>query len=145
VAHNVSDNNGLSTPTAPDASAGSGLILASPVPNGVVSHNTITRNEFHGNGHAGVVMHAHAPGADFSGNAITKNRIGTNNNRTDENDLQTTGIYLGSFGAQTVKVTGNKIRHNYYGIFTSGAVTVNSVNSNHFHDVTQKLGTSPTF
>lgn len=144
VDHNTANDNGLSTPTAPDASAGSGVILASPVPNGIVKGNLITHNKFSGNGHAGVVVHAHAPGADFSGNAITFNVIGTNNVRTDENDLKTTGIYLGSFSPQTITVKGNQIHDDYYGIFTSGPVTLTAT-QNQFHNVTTKVGTAPTF
>ena len=144
VARNVANDNGLSTPTAPDASAGSGVILASPAPNSIVTGNLITENKFSGNGHAGVVVHAHVPGADFSGNVISKNLIGTNNVRTDENDTQTTGIYLGSASPQTIKVTGNQIHDDYYGIFVSGPVTVVS-RHNTFHNVTQKTGSFPTF
>lgn len=143
VRFNISDDNGLATATAPNASAGSGVILASPIPGGIVTNNLITRDEFHGNGHGGVVMHAHAPGADFSGNAITFNRIGTNNVRTDENDLQTTGVYLGSVAAQNVLVAGNLIGPDYYGIFTSGAVSVSGQNV--YVGVTQQLGTAPSY
>ena len=146
VDHNVANDNGLSTPTAPDASAGSGVILASPVPNGVVKGNLITHNRFAGNGHAGVVVHAHAPGADFGDNVISFNLIGTNNVRTDENDLQTTGIYLGSNSPQTITVKGNVIHDDYYGIFASGPVTVTVTGRhNQFHKVTTKVGTFPTF
>jgi parallel beta-helix repeat protein len=144
VLKNVADDNGLSTPTAPDASAGSGVILASPTPNAVVTGNLISRNKFSGNGHAGVVVHAHAPGQDFSGNVISKNLIGTNNVRTDENDTQTTGIYLGSLAPQTITVSGNQIHNDYYGIFVSGPVTVTSKH-NTFHHVTQQTGSFPTF
>jgi hypothetical protein len=144
VAKNVSNNNGLSTPTAPDASAGSGVILASPVPNGIVTGNLITENKFSGNGHAGVVVHAHVPGSDFSGNVISKNLIGTNNVRDDENDTETTGIYLGSASALTITVSGNKIHDNHYGIFMSGPVTA-TMKHNQFHNVTEKTGTFPTF
>jgi parallel beta-helix repeat protein len=144
VDHNVANDNGLSTPTAPDASAGSGVILASPVANGIVKGNLITHNKFSGNGHAGVVVHAHAPGADFSGNVISFNLIGTNNVRTDENDLQTTGIYLGSLSPQTIVVKGNEIHDDYYGIFTSGPVTLTAKN-NQLQHVTTKIGTFPTF
>ncbi|MGH2977865.1 MAG: right-handed parallel beta-helix repeat-containing protein [Gaiellaceae bacterium] len=143
VLKNVANDNGLSTSTAPHASAGSGVILASAVPNAIVTGNLISRNKFSGNGHAGVVVHAHVPGANFSGNVISKNLIGTNNVRTDENDLQTTGIYLGSASAQTIKVTGNQIHDDYYGIFMSGPVTVTGHNT--FHHVTQQTGTFPTF
>ncbi len=144
IALNVANDNGLSTPTAPDASAGSGVILASPVPNGVVSGNTITLNRLSGNGHAGVVVHAHAPGQDFSGNVISFNAIGTNNLRTDENDTETTGIYLGSLTPQTITVTGNLISRDYYGIFTSGPVTV-AGGRNHFVRVVHPRGSAPTF
>lgn len=144
VAFNTSDDNGLSTPTAPDASAGSGIILASPIPGGVVKDNTVTHNEFSGNGHGGVVVHAHAPGADFSGNSVTDNKIGTNNLRTDENDLQTTGVYLGSFSPQSITVQGNVIGPDYYGIFTSGPVTVTG-QRNTFVQVTTEVGSAPTF
>ena len=61
------------------------------VANDIVKGNLITHNKFSGNGHAGVVVHAHAPGADFGDNVISFNVIGTNNVRTDENDLKTTG------------------------------------------------------
>jgi parallel beta-helix repeat protein len=141
---NQANNNGLSTPTAPDASAGSGVILASPAPNAIVTGNVILLNKFSGNGHAGVVVHAHAPGADFSGTVIAKNLIGTNNVRTDENDLKTTGIYLGSLAPQTITVTGNQIHDDYYGIFLSGPVTMTSKH-NQFHTVTTKIGAFPTF
>ncbi|HZO34012.1 MAG TPA: right-handed parallel beta-helix repeat-containing protein [Gaiellaceae bacterium] len=144
ISLNVANDNGLSTPTAPDASAGSGVILASPIPGGVVTGNTITLNRFSGNGHAGVVVHAHAPGANFGGNVISHNWIGTNNVRTDENDLQTTGIYLGSFSPQSITVSGNVIFHNYYGIFTSGPVTVTG-GGNIFIAVTAQFGSAPTF
>jgi parallel beta-helix repeat protein len=144
IALNVSNDNGLSTPTAPDASAGSGVILASPVPGGVVTGNRITLNRMSGNGHAGVVVHGHAPGQDFSGNVISYNAIGTNNLRTDENDTETTGIYLGSFSPQTITVTGNLISRDYYGIFTSGPVTV-AGGPNHFFRVDNPRGSAPTF
>jgi parallel beta-helix repeat protein len=145
VAHNVADGNGLGTPTAQGATAGSGLILASPIPNAIVTNNTVTRNEFHGNGLGGVDIHAHVAGSNFSDNAITNNFIGTNNTVGDENDPQTTGIYLGSVDSLSVKVRGNFITDNYYGIFTSGPVTVHRVRANHFVGVTHKLGTFPTF
>jgi hypothetical protein len=149
VSGNISDDNGLSTPTAPDASAGSGVILASPIPGGTVKNNLIAFNEFHGNGHGGVVVHSHVPNIpggptnDFTGNKILGNVIGTNNLRTDENDLETTGIYLGSFSPLTITVTGNVVHDDFYGIFTSGPVTV--VGQNQFQHVDQQLGSAPTF
>jgi parallel beta-helix repeat protein len=144
VAFNTSDDNGLATATAPDASAGSGVILASPIPGGVVKGNSIAFNEFHGNGHGGVVVHAHSPGTDFSGNSVTFNWIGTNNLRTDENDLQTTAVYLGSVSPLSIRVAFNLIGPDYYGIFASGAVTVTG-GPNFYVGVTRPLGTAPSF
>ncbi len=143
VAYNRSDNNGLATATAPDASAGSGVILASPIPGGIVSDNTITFNEFSGNGHGGVVVHAHVPGDNFSGNSVTYNTIGTNNLRTDENDLKTTGVYLGSASPLSITVDHNIIGPDYYGIFASGPVTITGGNA--YVGVSDQIGTFPTF
>ncbi len=143
VTNNVSNDNGLSTPTAPDASAGSGVILASPIPGGRVSGNLISGNTFDGNGHGGVVVHAHVPGNNFSGNVISNNRVKTNNLRTDENDLKTTGIYIGSASPMSISVTGNNIGPDYYGIFTSGSVTVSGSNS--FNSVTVQNGHAASF
>jgi hypothetical protein len=144
VAFNVADDNGLATATAPDASAGSGVILASPIPGGIVTDNSIYGNEFHGNGHGGVVVHAHAPNSDFSGNSVTYNRIGRNNLRTDENDLKSTGVYLGSAGPLTIEVSHNVIGPDYYGIFTSGQVTLHA-HHNSFVRVNHRIGSAPTF
>lgn len=131
VAHNVANDNGLSTPTAPDASAGSGVILASPVPGGIVRNNHIIGNRFAGNGHGGVVVHAHVPGGDFSGNVVSRNWIGTNNLRTDSYDMETTGIYIGSASPLSIVVSKNLIGPDHYGIFTAGDITVSGHNRYH--------------
>lgn len=144
VLRNVGNDNGLSTPTAPNASAGSGVILASPVPGGVVTDNTVAFNSFDGNGHGGVVVHSHAPGSDFHGNDVVFNRIGTNNLRTDTSDTETTGIYLGSASPLSIKVSGNVIGPDYYGIFTAGDITVTG-GHNLYHHVTKRLGHVDTY
>jgi nitrous oxidase accessory protein NosD len=147
VSGNVANDNGLGTPTAPNASAGSGVILADPgeAPGGGVYDNTITGNSFSGNGHAGVDVHAHAPNLDFSGNVVAYNRIGTNNVRTYVNDLQTTGVYLGDASPLSITVVGNVIANDYYGIFTAGTVTVAGEARNAFVHVTTQLAGTPTF
>jgi parallel beta-helix repeat protein len=150
VTFNRSDDNGLSTPTAPDASAGSGVILASPIPNGLVRNNTIAWNEFHGNGHGGVVVHSHVPAlpdgtaSDFRGNSVIGNVIGTNNLRQDQSDPQTTGIYLGSATPLTIKVAYNLIHDDHYGIFTAGDVTVTG-GHNRFVRVSQHRGSVASY
>jgi parallel beta-helix repeat protein len=147
ISGNVADDNGLGSSTAPDASAGSGIILADPgeAPGGGVYGNLVTRNTFSGNGHAGVAVHAHAPGLNFSGNVITGNRIGRNNRRTDTNDPKTTGVYLADASSQSIVVTGNTIFNNYYGIFTAGPVTMKGARHNRFVHVRRRFGHYPTY
>lgn len=138
VTNNRADNNGQGTPSAPDASAGSGVIMASPIPGGRVSGNLISGNSFDGNGHGGVVVHAHVPGGNFSGNVVSGNRIKENNNRTDSHDLETTGVYIGSASPLTITIKDNNIGPDYYGIFTAGPVTL--VGTNTFANVTVNVG-----
>jgi parallel beta-helix repeat protein len=147
ISGNVANDNGLGTPSAPNASAGSGIVLADPgeAPGGGVYGNLVSGNSFSGNGHAGVEVHAHAPGLNFSGNVITRNFIGRNNLRTDTDDLQTTGVYVGDAGPLKITVAGNTIYDNYYGIFTAGQVTVKGVKLNRFIHVTHRTGSHPTY
>ena len=144
VIGNVSDDNGLGTPTGTAASAGSGVILAGAT--GGIFDNTISRNTFDGNGHAGFDVHAHAPGMNLAGNVVTGNRIGRNNLRGSEGDTETTGVYLGDAGPLTITVRGNIISGDYYGMFAAGGpVTIKGVRHNAYRDVTIELGTSPAF
>jgi hypothetical protein len=143
IAHNVANNNGLGSPTAPDASAGSGIILAGAA--GGVYNNKVVDNTFNGNGHGGVALHAHAPGLNFSGNVISRNRIGTNNLRTDFADLETTGIYLADASPLTITVAGNYIHDDHFGIFTAGDITVKGTRSNTMKRVKDALGSTPTY
>jgi nitrous oxidase accessory protein NosD len=145
VTGNVSDDNGLGTPSAPNASAGSGVILAAPAAGGVYD-NFIAGNTFDGNGHAGFDVHAHAPGLDFSGNVVTGNRIGVNNLRTSEGDPDTTGVYLGDASALTITVTGNVISGDHFGIFAAGGpVTFDGAQHNHFRNVSVRFASTPVF
>ncbi len=145
VSGNIADRNGLGSPSAPDSSSGSGIILADPTPVGGVYDNTVVANRFDGNGHAGVALHGHAPGSDFHGNVIAFNRIGTNNLRTDTDDLETTGVYLAAVSPQTLTVIANVIHDDHYGIFTAGPVTVAGAHFNLFVHVAQPLGGVPTY
>jgi parallel beta-helix repeat protein len=145
ISGNVADDNGLGSPSAPDASAGSGIILADPAPAGGVYDNQVLGNHFSGNGHAGVALHAHAPGTNFSGNVIAGNVIGRNNLRTDTDDLKTTGVYLADASPLTITVIGNIISNNYYGIFTAGSVIVKGALFNGFVNVVHATGSYPTY
>jgi nitrous oxidase accessory protein NosD len=145
VSGNVSDDNGLGTPSAPNASAGSGVILAAPAVGGVYD-NVIDGNTFDGNGHAGFDVHAHSPGLNFSGNVVTGNRIGVNNLRTSEGDPDTTGVYLGDASPLTIKVFGNVISGDHFGIFAAGGpVTVRGARQNDFRHVTIDSASTPVF
>jgi nitrous oxidase accessory protein NosD len=141
---NVSNDNGLGTPTGTAASAGSGVILAGST--GGVFDNTISGNTFDGNGHAGLDVHAHAPGMNVTGNVVTGNLIGENNLRGSEGDTDTTGVYLCDASPLTITVSGNVINDDHFAVFAAGGpVTINGVHQNVYHDVTADLGTSPTF
>jgi nitrous oxidase accessory protein NosD len=145
VTGNVSDDNGLGTPSAPNASAGSGVILAAPAAGGVYD-NLIAGNTFDGNGHAGFDVHAHAPGLNFAGNVVTGNRIGVNNLRTSEGDPDTTGVYLGDASPLAITVAGNVISGDHDGIFSAGGpVTVRGTGTNRFRDVAVTSASTPDF
>lgn len=147
VIDNVSNDNGLGSPTAPDASSGSGVILAdgASVATGGVYDNVVSGNVFQGNGHPGVVLVAGEPG-DMNGNIVIGNRIGTNNTHNDAADLETTGVLVADLSPVTITVTANVISNDYYGIFTIGATAaVTGTGTNLFLNVTHVTGFSPTF
>ncbi len=127
VANNVLEGNGTLA-----ASAGAGVVLASPVPGGAVYDNTIVGNTLSGNGLGGVTLHSHIAGQYFVGNRIIGNNIGTNDVVGDYGDTATTGVYLGSVSPVSVVVVSNTIHGNQYGIFTAGPVTVIGTYSNCF-------------
>jgi Periplasmic copper-binding protein (NosD) len=144
VAFNASNDNGLGSPSAENASSGSGVILAGST--GGVYNNTIVGNTLDGNGHAGFDIHAHAPGLKFTNNSVIGNRIGVNNLRTSVGDLLTTGIYLGDASPLSITVHGNVISGDHFGIFTAGGpVTVHLQHQNVYRHVTSDLGSTPTF
>lgn len=145
VTGNTADDNGLGTPSRPNASSGSGIILAGASKGGGVWGNTIQSNRLAGNGHGGVALHAHVPGLNFSSNVIEDNTIGTNNLRTDESDTSTTGIYLGDASPLEVTVTHNVITHDSIGIFTAGKVTVLGMASNSMVAVANSTSGVPTY
>jgi hypothetical protein len=59
---NIARDNGVGVDVADD--------LGAPA-----THNVIA-NRFAGNGYGGVVVHAHVPGGDFSGNVVSRNAPG---------------------------------------------------------------------
>jgi parallel beta-helix repeat protein len=146
VTGNTIRNNGLGTPSAPNASSGSGIILAyGGPPAGITSasgayDNDLTSNVLAGNGHAGVAVHGHAPGVNFSGNRIEYNTIGRNNLRTDYRDKKTTGLYFGVKSAVTIAIRNNLFMNDRYGVFTAGPVKIGKLTAtNSFRHVHKTL------
>ena len=134
VTANVSDGNGL-------IADGAGIILASPVPGGAVYDNTLTNNEASGNGIAGIAVHGHLSGQNFSGNVFKGNFLGRNNLDGDDPgiatgdvpDPQTTGILVATSDPTTITIKNNVIHDDFYGIWTNGGITI--VGSNTFANV----------
>ena len=145
ITRNVLDGNGLGTPSRPNASAGSGVILAAAGTKGGVWDNVISENRMSGNGHGGVAMHVHMKGPKFYGNRVVRNSIGRNNLRTDYADRATTGIYLGSAGLSSITVKYNLITNNRIGIFAAGRVVVRDWRLNAFRHVRRHLVRYPKF
>lgn len=143
---NTADDNGLGTPSRPNASSGSGIILAAAGTKGGVFDNAVRDNEMSGNGHGGVAMHIHVPGPKFTGNSVTGNTIGKNNVRTDYKDKKSTGIYLGSTESLTISIRHNLFRDEAYGVFTAGHVRVKGLGSNGFaHSVKRHIRRIKTY
>jgi parallel beta-helix repeat protein len=108
--------------------AGAGVVLATALPGDAVYDNLVEHNTISGDGLAGVTLHSHVPGQFLNGNAIVDNLIGVNNLLGDPDfaphvDNQTTGILAATVTPLSVKVSGNKIVGNHFGIWTTGPVT----------------------
>jgi parallel beta-helix repeat protein len=116
--------------------AGSGVVLATGLPGGAVYDNIVERNTISGNGQSGVTLHSHVPGQFLGGNIVEDNLITVNNLLGDNdfappNDDQTTGILVATAAPLTIKISGNEIVGNHFGIWTTGPVTA-SVSGNVF-------------
>jgi parallel beta-helix repeat protein len=122
VTGNAISGNGL------QSTGGAGVQMATGAPGGAVYNNTVSLNAINGNGHGGVTVHSHAPGQFLNGNVVTGNQIGTNNINGDlafpAKDTQTTAVVIGTVAPLSIKVSGNVMGPDHFGIFTSGPVTV---------------------
>jgi hypothetical protein len=65
IAHNLIAFNGLSL-----KAAGAGVVIATEVKHERVSGNVVLGNVIHGNGLAGVTIHAHEPVQNLNGNKV---------------------------------------------------------------------------
>lgn len=129
VSHNVLTDNGWMP-----SDSGGGVVIATSVAKGTVANNLVTENTIHGNGLAGVTIHAHLPGQNLNGNWITDNNIGVNDTIGDSiglsatawsknlavKDTRTTGILVGTASPIRVRISGNNIHDNHFGVFLEG-------------------------
>jgi parallel beta-helix repeat protein len=120
---NVANGNGVK-------GQGGGILLAAGAPGSGVYSNTVRGNTANGNGLGGVTLHSHAPGQDLNGNVITNNSLshdglnGYPNGKPGDSDAgikHTVGIILFSAVSplKGTVVKGNKLSHEYYGIWTA--------------------------
>jgi parallel beta-helix repeat protein len=146
IAHNLLTDNG----TARNNSGG-GVVITTDVPKETVTDNLVTDNTIHGNGLAGVTIHAHLPGQNLNGNWITGNDIGLNGILADPIGLsaspwskniavpddRTTGILVGTASPIRVRISGNNIHDDHYGVFLEGegAVVYASLHGNDYNYV----------
>ncbi len=144
---NRSQNNGV-------IGQGGGILLATPVPGGAVYNNLLVGNNTSGNGLAGITVHSHGPGEDVNGNILRSNVIGTNDLDGDPDfggntppavDSSTTGIIVATtFSPINITIVGNHIANNFYGIWTTPAVTATTTPPpNTFVGVTAPSFTAP--
>jgi parallel beta-helix repeat protein len=142
---NQADGNG----TTAD---GAGIFLGGGSPaNGGTYDNVLRGNSLSGNALAGVAVHVHVAGtANWSGNKIVGNDIGTNNlgvkNKNgkvvgDYKDNTTTGIYIGAAPTIAITVKDNHIASNTIGIFAAGPVSLVAKSSNAFQGVKTHIKT----
>jgi parallel beta-helix repeat protein len=116
---------------------GAGVVMATGLPGGAVYDNTVAGNSISGNGMSGVSVHSHVPGEFLGGNVITRNMIGVNNLVGDHDfaphvDTQTTGVLVATVSPLTIKVSGNMIGQDHFGIWTTGPATVHNEHDNFF-------------
>lgn len=154
ISHNIVRQNGIS------ANYGApGVVLSSEFffdPNDSSSYvydNTVTSNQISGNGGPGVAVHAYADASlgerqHMNGNVITGNHIRTNNLAGDGTVSslpgapstltvsKTTGILVASSTRLSIRVAGNFISHNHYGIWKNKRVRASGLRSNHYARLT---------
>ncbi len=129
VSHNVLTDNGWMR-----SDSGGGVVIATNMAKETVADNLVTANNIHGNGLAGVTIHGHLPGQNLNGNWITDNQIGMNDTLGDPiglavspmsknmsvPDNRTTGILIGTASPIRVRISGNTIHDDHFGVFLEG-------------------------
>jgi nitrous oxidase accessory protein NosD len=118
---------------------GAGILLAAEYRGGAVYGNVVSRNTVIDSGLAGVTINENAMDQDLSGNVVEDNIVGANNLGGDKSagDVVTTGVLVFAHSRSArvhVRVTGNVISDDTYGIFVLTRVTLTQ-SGNTFYDV----------
>lgn len=127
-------DNGTSSPIR----GGAGILIGSSAAGAAVYGNFIAGNWIRGNGLPGVLLNSHEPGQNMNGNVVTANFIGTNNvvGCPDLGILNTAAIAVVATDSRvSIRLGGNVILHNYYGIWLGGMLDVQGAYFNRFTDV----------
>lgn len=137
IAGNVADGNGVRVP-------GAGILVAAAYSGGAAYGNRIMSNEINGNGLPGVALHSHERRQDLNGNVIENNLIGRNAiggqsggpGDGDGGIHHTAGILVWSAMTKItqIRVSGNRISHNYFGIWTRNVPRLRRA-ANHYRHV----------
>ena len=113
-------------------------------------NNLVSGNDVAGHLAPALPIHTHLLGThqDLNGNVIIGNNFGTNNTKNEEpDDLQTTGVFIGSEDHLDITLFLNDIHDDYYGVFTTSpnGVTVNGLAFNAYvHDTVRGSPRTPT-
>lgn len=105
-----------------NANGAAGIIIATPVPNGVAAWNRVLDNTVRNNGLGGIDIHGHTTGENLSHNRIEGNHI--SGNAPDFGaTTKPTGISLSGQGGANIastQIENNSISNETYGIALSG-------------------------
>ncbi|MBX5467447.1 MAG: right-handed parallel beta-helix repeat-containing protein [Firmicutes bacterium] len=130
ASHSGTAPNGVSDNTVSDnqvtGNGGAGILLATPVPGGVVQDNVVENNVVEGNESGGIVLHTHAPGSVVDGNQLIGNTISGNGTDPQAGVPGNEGIGISILGGTpsqlgatitNTTITDGTIASEYYGVY----------------------------
>lgn len=122
-----------------------------PATGGGVHNNIVQGNQLSDNGWPGVTVigATEGSGQDMNGNVVTGNSIGTNNllgitlSFLPAEVPETTGILVASPTLLSIRLVGNVIHDNYYGIWKNSLISARGLNSNRYINVDVPVHMAP--